>query len=354
MDSDDKSTIQGRAQIGKLHPTYPATSTTEDRLVLIKTGSPVIEPSSQVTLPPPLGALLAESERLIEQLRNDLASLNFSADYHKKYIAPACIKYQARLLEACDSGYESLTHSIIEFDQELGRKWSSYSPGIQKYGGETNLGEAYLDVLQIILTIPNDERLSMVRMMLQGKLGQYLFNNGPRPLALATHRIGLGLGGDRKQGYRPIIYGIIHCNDRGVAPTMNQYLRILNRMKFYIDNSSKVGHAARDACASRVDSAGCLTCPNLPADRDWARGIGNQIHDKWQSHPHPRRFAHSSKRAQSIKVFISGLEERLRKINQEDSDKPIPWHITYIGWSSKYEQRKAAHYEHAPGVIIKK
>jgi hypothetical protein len=120
----------------------------------------------------------------LEQMHQKLKSFKFPKDHYRQFLSPSCLPHQAQLLVGLNCGYEVLAHRVMAFDKDLGRVWERYTPSIHLYNNVADLDEAFADICESLITIPNNDNNSMLRMMLQGKLGEYLFSDGHQAIEL--------------------------------------------------------------------------------------------------------------------------------------------------------------------------
>jgi hypothetical protein len=288
-------------------------------------------------------------------ISRELQLLRLRDNTLEDYVSDARHEWQSRMLRALDCGYEGLALEILHRDSKLSDWWQGGYLGssLTKNGIKDLPRAAFSDVIEILMTISNEGNAGMLRNLIEGRIGHCLFERSeflPLPL---NHRVLSYMDeADRKSAYRPVIYALIHSDENGNAPTIHEYGRVLRRMRQYI-NTDEARWAVNDEYAEEVNYAGRATHEALPADRDWS--VGATRNPKWMQFPHPRRYASNESSLKSIATFIKYFTHRIdTKIKHTAPNESLPWHLTYIGWTNKFERRQAEHYRHALGQDIKK
>lgn len=151
---------------------------------------------------------------------------------------------------------------------------------------------------------------------------------------------------------RPVIYVLIHCSPTHRTPTKREYLKVLDDMDTYIKTYDRDVHwTAADKLAHVIDRVS----PDIEG-RNWRAGVEGKALETWTKFQdgtpirHPRRYCSTDSARQKIVEFIATMNMRLSKL--ENDNEPIPWSVTYTGWSRQELAREQQHFKHLSGQAI--
>ncbi|KAH6675428.1 hypothetical protein B0J14DRAFT_652283 [Halenospora varia] len=240
--------------------------------------------------------------------------------YTEDFGAQGYPDHVADLVFALDQGIIQLGYAI--FDADLDVEHLGWKAALSPFGPST--WSRYV-ICRILIGIDS----KLLRVAITRKLHQCfeVGNTIPLPFPEAS--------GKRSMN-QPVIYALVHCSSNGTTPSKAQYLKVLDDMSAYANvhiGKSKFWRDA-DALAARIDSVQ----PTL-AGRRWATLTVGGLH--------PRRYGeHSHASRMEIERFVQTFGAQLSCISDGDQDAPIPWSLTYVGWSAKFWDRKHAHETH--------
>jgi hypothetical protein len=287
-------------------------------------------------------AALPSAQSTYNKMLAQLNALRLPSDLDQNYQDRGSLEHQARLLQALDAGYPFIAQKILEIDHEMSITVTEYSgPLVTDFNHSEELDTALETVLDCLMTIPNVKGNSLLRAMLEGNLGRYIYEGSQLPTLVNLDHLEMNSNEQASGVYQPVIFVSIHCNSKGEAPSKAEYLVVVDRMKTYLSTFGGEGQQERDEYAQNVDFASFTSYPAIPTDADCVSGNGSE--HNWMIEPQGRRYANTAEKVKTLKDFISAFEARLKAIPGPDPDSRIPWHLTHVGWSPQYGKQKEEH-----------
>lgn len=287
-------------------------------------------------------AALPSAPSTYDEVLGQLNALRLPFDLVQKYQNKGSLEHQVKLLQALNAGYPFIAQKILEIDHEMSFTMKEYSgPFVSDFNHSKELEKAVELVLDCLMTIQNVKDRSILRAMLEGNLGRYIYEGGQLPTLLNLDQVGMNLNGQVSDDYQPVVFVSIHCNNKGEAPSKAEYLVVVERMKSYLDTSGGEGQQERDGYAQNINFASFTSYPAIPTDVDCVSGCVSE--HNWMIEPQGRRYANTADKIKTLKDFISAFEARLKAIPDHDLYNGIPWHLTHVGWSPRYGMQKEGH-----------
>lgn len=238
--------------------------------------------------------------------------------YIKVYRNRGLYPIAAKMMFAYDQGLYQLANVIWEFH-------------IQQFGSQGTLCKDKKEISNILNVLMSISPLH-IPYIIEGRLHEVVH-------ARATHIQGVELRNYMPSNKdNPMIYALVLCSKKGVAPSKFQLSQVLDLMERYsLVHGLRSGlWESADRLADGIDKA---------APKNHYR--------KWKAAENPdetahfRRYLNSENARTILTTIIRRLKRKLDKIPEGDQDYPLPWSVCYVGWSRVYESRADQHLKHS-------
>ncbi|KAI9835258.1 MAG: hypothetical protein M1819_002402 [Sarea resinae] len=200
---------------------------------------------------------------------------------------------------------------------------------IDPFSSQTNIflrAERYAKVYgcQVLFSLPKEVKTGLIK-------GDLLTRQPPIQLTGQARLRDVELA---KKAW-PVIYGHFHVHRKTKqAPTANQYFRVIGDIENYIQHfmGVRVTNHAHDLNAHRIDAV-------IQTGKPCGFRDGDSLTGK-------RRYCQSDAYRAHIETWLAGLRCRLRLIPIAHHDKPIPWPLCGVGYTSDPATTEQQHREH--------